>query len=164
MGTRSCRSGATFFLVIIGGLAGCSVPPIQGRQYLTGDPFEDQEKRVTYHPLTGMSEQRVWQSDEEGLAICNQILAKDPNNKYARANKALYERKLEEAKKSEDNNRRVEEFEASLSVAERVRWKDWWRHYWLLRGRPFNYSDEEAKFKATRLYGGWEQYGVSPGE
>lgn len=124
--------------VVLPLVSGCG--PIQSREYLSGDVVE-------------LPTGEVMTADycRQGIAVCDRILAKNPDNQFALANRAHYESKLRAMADYEENTAKFNAWYGSLTTMQRVQLNDWVRHYEALRN--LGYAAEDAFVKSTQLYG-----------
>lgn len=88
-------------------------------------------------------------SYEQEVRICDEILAKDPKNQYARANRDLFQRQIDI---DEGERAEYQKWWDSLGTERRVQFNDWVRYYTLDHWH-LDVPREDAVYKATQLYG-----------
>ncbi|HEY2588251.1 MAG TPA: hypothetical protein VGI81_21080 [Tepidisphaeraceae bacterium] len=121
----------TLYIAAALGVLGCA--PREGTEALSG-PTES-----GYLPHTNAEE----------VAICDDILKKDPTNKYAIINKQFFESQIRSynAERSE-----YEKWWSDIGTAKRVQFNDWVRYY-ILNHWDLGLPKEDAAYKATQIYG-----------
>ena len=133
---RNIIAAATLGIAILA-LGGCNA---RGSQYMSGTTIENPTGEVL-----------TFDYCQRGLATCNRILAQDPGNRYAAANKSFYEGRIRAMEKYDRDAETFASWYTSLTTDRRVQLNDWVRMYESLR--HLGYSREDAAVKATESYG-----------